>query len=212
MKLTKVVLIAVLCLTANAFSSGCVRLQKSYPDFKVYSLDPSGQSHTGYAGTPISVALGEFSVVPQFADRYLTYRADEVNYESDFYNQMMTAPAAIIQNQTEAWLKASPVLKFVLPSDAVYNTSYQISGKVFEFYGDYRQSDQPKAVLQMELTVRDLKGDDTSILLQKVYSEAISIQKTSPKLLVEGWNQALGKILGQFEEDLKKLAAASSAG
>jgi hypothetical protein len=211
MKMTKVALMAVLCLSVNVLSSGCVRLQKSYPDFKVYSLDPSGQAHAGYSGEPVAVGLGEFSVASQFADRYLTYRSDEVSYESDFYHQMMTSPAVIIQNQTESWLKASPVVKFVLPSDAVYNTSYLISGKVFEFYGDYRQIDQPKAVLAIELTVTNTKADNNPVLLQKVYSESISMQKTSPKLLVEGWNQALGKILAEFEADLKALAASVSS-
>ena len=192
-------------------SAGCVNLKKSYPDIRVYSLDPSAQPHTAYTGTAITVTLNRFSILPQFADRYLTYRTGETNYESDFYNQMMAEPVSIIKNQTEVWLKNSPVVKFILPADAVSGPGYVIEGRVLDFYGDYREMSDPKAVLEIEMTVSGQDFSGNTVLLQKIYPESIGIGKTSASLLVEGWNRALGKILARFEEDLKKMASANQA-
>jgi hypothetical protein len=185
---------------------GCVHLRKSFPDIKTYCLDAGPGDYAAYTGAVISVRLKPFSVVPQFADRYLTYRADEIRYESDFYHQLMASPAVMIQDQAQGWLKGSPAIAFVLPADVTANPYYLIDGKVLEFYGDYRRSDEPKAVLKMEWTVSKSDLEGVKVLFQKVYPEAISIPETSPQRLVEGWNQALVKILSEFEGDLRTLA------
>ena len=186
--------------------SGCIHLQKSFPDIKTYCLDAGSGEHAAYAGPVISVRLNPISVVPQFADRYLTYRTDEIRYESDFYNQLIASPAVIIKDQAHVWLKGSPAIEFVLPTDVSTNPYYLIDGKVLEFYGDYRRSDEPKAVLKMEWTVSKSDPEGMKVLFQKVYPEAISIPGTSPQSLVEGWNQDLVKILSVFEGDLITLA------
>ncbi len=188
---------------------GCVRLQKSFPEIKTYALDARAGKHAVYTGKAISVRLNPFSAVPQFAERSLTYRTDETRYESDFYNQLMTAPAAMIKDQTQGWLKESPAIEFVLPAEVVTNPYYLIDGKVLEFYGDYRMSGEPKAVLKIEWTVSKSDPEGIEVLFQRVYSEAISISGTSPRSLVEGWNRALVKVLSEFEGDLRTLAKQS---
>ncbi|HPS37593.1 MAG TPA: hypothetical protein PLL75_07710, partial [Candidatus Omnitrophota bacterium] len=86
---------AGLCFVA----AGCVQLERKYPDIRTYSLDVSSQGHGSYAGLPVSLRLNSFSSVPQAVDRYLLYRTGETAYESDFYNQLMTAPAEMIHDQ-----------------------------------------------------------------------------------------------------------------
>ncbi len=190
----------------GALLSGCMHLQKSFPDIKTYCLDAGSGEHAVYTGPVISVRLNPISAVSQFADRYLTYRTDEIRYESDFYNQLMASPAVMIKDQAQVWLKGSPAIEFVLPADVAANPYYLIDGKVLEFYGDYRKTDQPKAVLKMEWTVSKSDTEGIRVLFQRVYPEAISIPGASPRLLVEGWNQALVKVLAEFEADLRTLA------
>jgi hypothetical protein len=199
--------ILLVLLGGAVLTAGCVNLKKSYPDVRVYSLDPGAQPHTAYGGPAMTVTLNRFSILPQFSDRYFAYRTGEASYESDFYNQMMAEPVAIIKNQTEKWLKNSPVVKFILPADVVSGVCYVIEGRVLDFYGDYRETSDPKAVLEIEMTVSGQDPAGNTVLLQKIYSESIGIGKTSAPVLVEGWNRALGKILGRFEDDLKKIAA-----
>ena len=190
----------------GVLGSGCIHLQKSFPDIKTYCLDAGSGEHTDYTGPVLSVRLNSISAVPQFADRSLTYRTDEIRYESDFYNQLMASPVEMIQDQAQAWLKGSPVIQFVLPADAATNPYYSIDGRLLEFYGDYRKVDEPKAVLKMEWTVSKSGPEGLEVLFQKVYPEVISIPGTSPRPLVEGWNRALVRILSEFEGDLRTLA------
>ncbi|MFA5160588.1 MAG: hypothetical protein WC484_08820 [Candidatus Omnitrophota bacterium] len=186
-----------------------MHLQKSFPDIKTYCLDAGSGEHAVYAGPVISVRLNPVSAVSQFADRYLTYRTDEIRYESDFYNQLMASPAVMIKDQAQVWLKGSPAIEFVLPTDVATNPYYLIDGKVLEFYGDYRKTDQPKAVLKTEWTVSKSDAEGMKVLFQKVYPEAISICGMSPRFLVEGWNRALAKVLSEFEGDIRTLAGKS---
>ena len=189
--------------------SGCIHFQKSFPDIKTYCLDAGSGEHAVYTGPAISVRLNPVSAVSQFADRYLTYRTDESRYESDFYNQLMASPAVMIKDQTQGWLKGSPAIEFVLPTDVSTNPYYLIDGKVLEFYGDYRKIDEPKAVLRMEWTVSKFSPEGIEVLFQRVYPEVISIPGTSPRLLMGGWNRALVKILSEFEGDIRTLAEKS---
>ena len=188
---------------------GCVHLQKNFPDIKTYCLDAGAGEYAVYAGTAISVRLNPISAVSQFADRYLTYRTGENRYESDFYNQLMASPAVMIKDQAQGWLRRSPAIEFVLPAEATANPYYLIDGKILEFSGDYRKTDKPKAVLKIEWTVSESGPEGNEVLFQKVYSEAISISETSPRILMEGWNRVLAKILSQFEGDLRTLAGKS---
>jgi len=189
---------------------GCVNLQKSFPDIKTYCLDAGPGKHPASTGPVISVRLRPVSAASPFADRYLTYRADEIRYESDFYNQLAASPAVMIQDQTHLWLKGSPAIEFVLPADVATNPYYLIDGKVLELYGDYRKTGQPKAVLKIEWTVSKSGPEGPEVLFQKVYPEAATISGTSPRLLVEGWNQDLVRILEVFESDLITLAGQSN--
>ena len=205
-QITVLLFVFVVC---GVFLTGCMHLQKSFPDIKTYGLDTGSGGHAAYTGSVISVRLNPISAVPQFADRYLTYRTAEIRYESDFYNQLVASPAVMIEDQTHVWLRGSPVIEFVLPANTATNPYYLIDGKVLEFYGDYRKKDEPKAVLKMEWTVSRTGSEGREVLFQRVYPEAVPISGTSPGPLVEGWNQDLVKILSVFEGDLIALAGES---
>jgi roadblock/LC7 domain-containing protein len=205
-QITVLLFVFVVC---GVFLTGCMHLQKSFPDIKTYGLDTGSGGHAAYTGSVISVRLNPISAVPQFADRYLAYRTDETRYESDFYNQLVASPAVMIEDQAHVWLKGSPAIEFVLPTDVMTNPYYSIDGKVLEFYGDYRKINEPKAVLKMEWTVSKSAPEGIKVCFQKVYPEATIIAGTSPGPLVEGWNQDLVKILSAFEADLIDLAGKS---
>ena len=198
--------VLVFLVVSGILSPGCARFHKSFPDIKTYSLDAGPGKHAAFSGPPISVRLNTMEVAPQFADRYLTYRTDEMSYESDFYNQLMASPAVIIRDQAREWLQASPVIEYILPAGSSVESYYLIDGRVLEFYGDYRRPDEPKAVLKIEWTLSKSATEGREVVFQKVYPETFSISGTSPRLLLQGWDQTLIKILSAFEGDLRMLA------
>jgi len=191
------------CLFFCCMASGCVNLQKKFPDIKTYTLDLTQQGHLTAQAAPVSIHLAAFSAVPQFADRYLTYRTGETVYEQDFYNQFLASPAKIIEDQFSAWIKGSPLVSFVLPANSLAVADYDIEGSVVDLSGDYRHESEPKAVLKLQMTVSRRESGDLKVLFQKLYSAEILINSPSPKMLTQGWNIALGQVAAMFENDFK---------
>ncbi len=190
-----------------SLTAGCVRLNRSYPDVRTYSLDVSSQAHGDYSGTPVSLRMNAFSAAPQSADRYLAYRTGEAVYESDFYNQFVAAPAELIRDQAAAWLKGSPLVRFVLKPGETASPCYCVDGTLTDLYGDYRDPNAPKAVLRMKLTVSEAGQDSSEVVFQKVYSREMPMDRISPQSLAESWNKELCGILAEFENDLKELVS-----
>ncbi len=205
---------AVLCglLGLLLALTGCVNvgLKKAYPDIRTYSLDAGSQQHTTAAGAPVSIRINPFSAVPNFGDRYLTYRTGGTSYEQDFYNQFMASPAKIIEAQISDWMKESPLVSFVIPADSEDTPAYVIEGKLADLSGDYRNVAEAKAVLKIQLTVGSPDPKNPKVLFQKMYASEIPIGQPSPKLLTEGWSQGLGRIMAEFENDLNSVAASVS--
>lgn len=204
-------LLALCFLTGVGIAApGCVQLPKRFPEIKTYVLDLQAGEHKPYAGPRVSIRLKPFTALPEFADRYLTYRTTETNYESDFYNQLMTGPADMVKEQAERWLKSSPMIRFIADTDFAANPHYVLNGKLLEFYGDYRRESGPAAVLNLEWTVSHVRGGTATILFQKIYSQSVSLPEISPRALVEGWGTGLNRIMADFEADFAKLLTKSA--
>jgi len=195
---------AFFCLVAFlGIFSGCVNvgLKKAYPDIKTFSLEMNAPHQAAFSGTPVAVRVNAFSAAPFFNDRYLAYRTGETTYEQDFYNQMIAAPAKLIQDGTAVWLKGSPAVAVVVTPSVVSGGDYVIDGRVIELSGDYRVESDPKAVVKLELTVSSAKAGNPSTVFQKIYSAEIPMKKISPVALTEGWSQGLNQIMSGFEGD-----------
>jgi hypothetical protein len=78
-----------------------------------------------------------------------------------------------------------------------------LEGTVDAFYGDFRDTSAPKAVLEMEFFLSKESPTKAEILMRKRYTKAIPINGRSAETLVKGWNQALGEIIMALAADLK---------
>jgi len=64
---------------------------------------------------------------------------------------------------------------------------------------------KPEAVLSIHFYLLDESDIDSKIIFNKSYEQNIEINSKSAKSLIEGWNNALARILSNLESDLKKL-------
>jgi hypothetical protein len=108
---------------------GCERGQKAASDIKTYSLELSAPHQDSFAGAPVMLRVNDFSAVPFFNDRYLAYRSGETTYEQDFYNQLIAAPAKLIQDEVAVWLKGSPAVASVVTPSVISAAEYVIDGE-----------------------------------------------------------------------------------
>jgi hypothetical protein len=149
--------------------------------------------------------IRRFRVSPGFEGKGFVYRKGNLNYASDFYNEFFISPASMIAEEVDKWLKESGLFKYVTSSSSPVEPTMELEGVISALYGDYRETEVPKAVLEIQFFLVRNASSRPVIVFQKTYHEESLIKGNSPDTLVEGWNLALEHILTKFETNLKSL-------
>jgi ABC-type uncharacterized transport system auxiliary subunit len=198
-------------LALLALSSGCVSLEKPYPDKRYFVLETPGQTNPSELTSNDTLQVSNIRVSPRYADRSFIYRTSAAGYESDFYSQFLVSPASLITEEIRKGLIGSHLFKYVITPSSQLQPSYVLDGTVNALYGDFRNTDSPKAVLEMEFFLTSEIPTKPGILMQKRYAKSIPLSARSPEALVQGWNQALEEILTSLVADLKAVIGKDSS-
>jgi cholesterol transport system auxiliary component len=192
------------------FCAACAGIERGYPDRRYFVLDvPAKASPTNLASSEV-LRISNIRVSPRYADRSFVYRTSESGFDTDFYHQFLVPPAALMTEEIRKALMASEMFKYVIDASSPMQASLALDGSVNALYGDFRNLDQPRAVLEMEFFVTSEIATKPGIMMQKRYQKSIPISGRSPEALVKGWNEALAEILTSLVADLKTVAAKSS--
>ncbi|MCP3175758.1 ABC-type transport auxiliary lipoprotein family protein [Desulfuromonas sp. KJ2020] len=186
--------------------SACVQvdnkmLEKSPPTRHFYSLEVTRPLPATAGQTGNVMRLAPFRLAAPFYGKGFIYRFDEHRYQSDYYHQFLAEPAALITTATANWLSASGRFALVHSTSSRLGADLLLEGTVDALYGDFRQKEFPKAVLELHLRLLDVKADQPALLFERRYTAAVPFVSDSPENLVKAWNQALSNILTQFEQD-----------
>jgi hypothetical protein len=194
--------VATLVLLGLVVSASC-GLKRNPPERRQFVLDaPRPDAQDPLKDGPM-IYLRMLRVSPLFEQQSFVYRKSDGTYVSDFHNQFFVLPAHNITDQARKWLTASGLFQYVTSAPGIVGEEHLLTGSVEELYGDLR-GDGPRSVLSIDFIVLGT-GDTQEIALAKEYTEAVPLDKTTPDALVKGWNQALVRILGRLEADLRKL-------
>ena len=192
-------------LALSFFLTGCFNFNKSYPEKRFYVLNAKRSEGLSLPKSDEVLRIRRFRVSPRFEGKGFVYRKGNFNYASDFYNEFFISPASMIAEEVDKWLKGSGMFQHVTGSSSPVDPTVELEGVISALYGDYRNTEVPKAVLEIQFF---LVGDVSSqpvIVFQKTYHEEALIKGNSPDSLVAGWNLAMEHILNQLETDLKDL-------
>ncbi|MEX0806560.1 MAG: hypothetical protein WD688_25075 [Candidatus Binatia bacterium] len=192
-------------LLAFVLFFGCVSIEKDYPDKRYFALDLArnapGQSPTGTGVLQIASAR----VSPRYADRNFIYRRSDTRFESDFYNQFLVAPAALITEEVRREISSVGIFQFVVGSANPLRPTHTMETRVNTLYGDFRDLAAPRAVIEMEFFLSQEASSNSGIVFHKAYQRIVPVQERTPEALVRGWNQALEGILRSLVTDLTAL-------
>lgn len=183
--------------------SGCVTIEKSYPDKHYFVLEVHRNVNPAKASGIGILEVVEARLSPRYAERSFVYRTSEARYESDFYNQFLVAPASLISEEIHKALARSHIFQHVIGSSSQLQPTHVLESGVSALYGDFRDINAPKAVLEMEFFLSREASGRSEIVLEKRYSQSVQLRARSPEALVKGWNEALDAILASFTADLK---------
>jgi cholesterol transport system auxiliary component len=189
-------------LALLALSAACVGIERSYPDKHYFVLDTGANTNPSDSSANETLEVSSIRVSPRYADKSFVYRTSEAGYESDFYNQFLVSPSSLITEEVRKGLTGSQVFKYVISASSPLQPSYVLEGTVNALYGDFRNANSPRAVLEMEFFLTSEIPAKPGILMQKRYAKSVPLTGRSPEALVKGWNQALEEILTSLAADL----------
>jgi cholesterol transport system auxiliary component len=182
---------------------GCVTLERSYPEKRYFVLEAAQNVAAANPAGERILSVANLRVSPRYADRSFVYRISEAGYESDFYNQFLTATDVMIGEEVRRGLGASQYFKYVVGSSNQLQPNYVLEGSVNALYGDFRNLNAPTAVLEIEFFLHNEDAANPGVVLQKRYMKSVPITTRSPDALVKGWNAALNEILAELLADIK---------
>lgn len=184
--------------------TGCLNLNKSYPEKRLFVLDVSPTPRAATSNSPVVLKINKFRVSPLYGGRQMVYRTGDLQYESDFYDEWFISPSSLLTQQFHSWFSKSGQFQYVLMGTNHLEPTHLVEGKVSEFYGDYRASSSPKAILGIDLqVVEGLRREH--IVFQRTYHREVSLSDRSPDTLAGGLTEALPLVLVEFEKELSQM-------
>jgi ABC-type uncharacterized transport system auxiliary subunit len=182
--------------------SGCVSLERSYPEIRYFAIELQDAANRSNPGGEQTLLMPNLRVSPRYADKNFVYRTSEPGYETDFYNQFLTSPASMISEEMRKALAASHAFKYVVGPALQLPANYTLEGSINALYGDFRNLKQPEAFVEIEFFLHNEDPAKSGIVLHKRYTKAVPLTARSPEALVKGWNQALEAIVAMLITDL----------
>jgi cholesterol transport system auxiliary component len=193
--------LAILLLFISCY--GCVSLERSYPEKRYFVLEVSESVVPANPAGERILSVANLRISPRYADRSFVYRISEAGYETDFYNQFLTATDVMIGEEVRRGLGASQYFKYVVGPSNQLQPNYVLDGSINALYGDFRNLNAPTAVLEIEFFLHNEDATNPGIVLQKRYMNSVAIDTRSPDALVKGWNAALNEILAALLADMR---------
>ncbi len=181
--------------------SGCGSRQ-AY-DKKYYILNADRQAESAPAETDSILEVSRFTIDSAFGGKGLVYRTGEFEYESDFYNEFLVSPAAMITDKVRNWMSGSGRFKTVLDPGSRVDPTHVIEGNITALYGDFRDESSPKATIEMRIfLLRSAAGGQSVAVFGRKYQSTVGIESRGPEGLVGAFDKCLEDILSEFEKDL----------
>ncbi|MHC4207131.1 MAG: hypothetical protein ACYSTT_20955, partial [Planctomycetota bacterium] len=144
-----------------------------------------------------------FTIASAFNSKSLIYRVGEFEYESDFYNEFLVSPTAMITEKVRNWLTESGVALRVLDPGSNIDPTHIIEGNVIALYADFRSKSAPKAIMEIRIFLLETKNEtESGIVFGKTYTSSVGLESQSPDDLISAFDRCLVEILTNLEKDL----------
>ena len=182
---------------------GCVSLDRSYPERHYFVLEVNRNTPPSDTQVNVIVEVADMRISPRYEGQSFNYRISDGGYESDFYNQFLISPAALVTEEVRRGLAQAGVSKYVINSSSQIQPTYRLDGTIDAIYGDFRNANAARAVLEIEFFLTKPAPGAAQVVMVKRYSKSVPLSGPTPEALVKGWNTALEEILNDLVADLK---------
>jgi hypothetical protein len=144
-----------------------------------------------------------FQVSSEFENREFVYRLAVDRWESDFYHIFALSPAEMLTGLVREDLARSGLVKEVAIPGLGPSRSWRLQGFVTELYADFRDLDNPRAVIGLQISVFPAGSGYRSVpVFNKTYRREAAFSERRPQALVLAWNRAAAELLAELRKDL----------
>lgn len=184
-----------------AMLSGCGSRQ-AY-NKKYYMLSATRERESIKDENDSILEVRHFTIDSAYSGKGLVYRIGEFEYESDFYNELLVSPSAMITEKARTWLSESGLCKRVLDPGSQIDPTHIIEGNITTFYGNFRDKASPSAVMEIRIFLLKVNpGEDPSLVFGNTYKSSVGVDSKSPEGLVKAFGRCLEEIMTTLEKDL----------
>jgi cholesterol transport system auxiliary component len=144
-----------------------------------------------------------FTIDSIFAGRELVYRMDEQRYESDFYQEFLASPTAMIRDAARNWFAQSGLFTRVADPGSYLEPTFALEANITALYGDVREKGTVRAVVELRVFFLKVRGSrDPMIVHSKTYSATCDTASPNAAGLVAAYDTCLEEILTDLETDI----------
>jgi cholesterol transport system auxiliary component len=169
-----------------------------------YILDATRQAALSETHSEIILEVQRFTTDSTFASKKLVYRKTEFEYESDFYDEFLISPTAMVTEKTRMWLSQSGLFARVLDPGSYTKPTHTLQANITALYIDVRDKKSPAAVMQMRVFLTPQQPAEKSIILAQTYNASVDVEAQTAEAFVQALDRCLEQILTDLENDLQQ--------
>jgi len=190
------------CLLLSVY--GCYRVAENA---RYFLLEVQREGNPQTLSKDGILTVRPFSLSPEYHSKELTYRTEDFQYKSDYYNRFITDAGRQIAEQTRRWLSDSGLFAHVVPPGSTMSATHLLEGNITRLYGDFRDKTNAQAVVEITFYLLDITKRNPEILFHESFHITTVVPENKVELLIEAYNAGLSKILTQFEGKLAQSLA-----
>lgn len=181
--------------------SGC-GLSRPAPERKTFLIQTSAAERVATVKPGTSLAVRSVRVAQGFDERTLVYRTGESTYAADYYNVFFIDPPAMLAAEARKRLERTGPFETVLDPGSRLEPTHRLELFVPTMHGDYRDSGNPRAVLEVQALLTAGTVSQPKVLLKRDYRRETPATDRTPEALVTAHARALAEILDALAADM----------
>lgn len=197
-----VVIVTFVLLVCGGLFSGC--LSRPYLNRQTFVFNEPAIDATNAMANGRVLAIRKLQIAAPFDGRPLVYRNGEFSFARDPYAEFLEPPAQELMTPLQGLLLGTGDFSQVVENGSALRPDTLVEITVSQLFGDFRERENPKAILTMQFTFFDApNGLPAEVIFHKEYARAIPLGAPAAAALMKGWNQALADIFTELAADFR---------
>jgi cholesterol transport system auxiliary component len=196
--------VAVALAAAAVLAIGACSFTRPPPVKQLYLLAPTTPPRVA-TPQPGALRVGSVSIAGPFRDRSFVVKVGDFRYETDYYDEFVVPPSALLAEQTSRALSRSRAFAHVAAPGTPAQADYVLDGFVSALYADHSESGRCKAVIAVNYYLSQPDAGSGVPFWSEDYRREVDCGDGDADHYVAALNTALSEILAKLVTDLSAL-------